>query len=103
MKEEEQVEKIAKDIYATGVAIDSTDIAYGVYGNDDHFHRMARKLYTADYRKQSDVVREFVKKIKDKFFYALDSGRIINPVSIYRFTENEIDELAAEFGAEVEE
>lgn len=60
-------------------------------------------LYTAGYRKQSDVIKEFVEKVKDKFFYELDSERSINTVSIYRFTDKEIDELAAEFGAEVEE
>ena len=59
-------------------------------------------LYSAGYRKQSDVIKEFVEKVKDKFFYELDSERSINPVSIYRFTDKEIDELAAEFGVEVE-
>lgn len=66
-------------------------------------NKYAEGIYKAGYRKQSDVIKEFVEKVKDKFFYELDSERSINPVSIYRFTDKEIDELAAEFGAEVEE
>ena len=65
-------------------------------------NKYAEGIYKAGYRKQSDVIKEFVEKVKDKFFYDLDSERSINPVSIYRFTDKEIDELAAEFGAEVE-
>ena len=67
------------------------------------YDKLADALYAAGYRKQSDVIKEFVEKVKDKFFYDLDSERSIDPVSIYRFTDKEIDELAAEFGAEVEE
>lgn len=63
--------------------------------------RKTKAFYAAGYRKQSDVIKEFVEKVKDKFFYDLDSERSINPVSIYRFTDKEIDELAAEFGVEV--
>ena len=66
-------------------------------------NKYAEGIYKAGYRKQSDVIKEFVEKVKDKFFYELDSERSINPVSIYRFTDKEIDELAAEFGVEVEE
>ena len=35
---QKQIAEMAKDIYTTGVAIDGTDIAYGVFDNDDHFH-----------------------------------------------------------------
>lgn len=45
---EEQVEEMAKAIYATGVALDGTDYAFGVYDNDDHFHRMASALIGAN-------------------------------------------------------
>lgn len=44
---EEQVEEMAKAIYATGVALDGTDYAFGVYDDDDHFHRMASALLEA--------------------------------------------------------
>ena len=60
---EEQIAEMAKAIYATGVALNGTDYAFGVYDKDDHFHRMANVLYAAGYRKQSDTVREFVEKI----------------------------------------
>ena len=79
---EEQVEEMAKAIYATGVALDGTDHAFGVYDDDDHFHRMANALYAAGYRKQSDTV-EFVEKA------------IVNLMA-------QIYELAKEYGAEVE-
>lgn len=67
---EEQVEEIAKAICATGVALDGTDYAFGVYDDDDHFHRMANALYAAGYRKQRDTVREFAEKLRDKEFSA---------------------------------
>ena len=67
---EEQIEEMAKAIYATGVALDGTDYAFGVYDNDDHFHRMANALYDAGYRKQGDTVREFAEKLRDKEFSA---------------------------------
>lgn len=91
---EQQIEEMAKDIYSTGIAIDGTDIAYGVYDNDDHFHRMARKLYAAGYRKQSDVVREIISKAFERIF----------PTSEYDGIEliGILRELAAEFGAEVD-
>lgn len=63
---EEQVEEMAKAIYATGVALDGADYAFGVYDDDDHFHRMANALYATGYRKQSDTVREILRMIKDK-------------------------------------
>lgn len=45
---EEQIDEMAKAIYATGVALDGTDYAFGVYDNDDHFHRMASALIGAN-------------------------------------------------------
>lgn len=95
MDKEKQIEEMAKDIYATGIAIDGTDIAYGIYDNDDHFHRMARKLYAAGYRKQSDTVREFAGKLLEKiqsFCFSL----------IGREIKMKIMETVGEFGAEVE-
>lgn len=65
---EELIDEMAKAIYATGVALDGTDYAFGVYDDDDHFHRMANALCAAGYRKQSDTVREFAEKLRDKEF-----------------------------------
>ena len=53
---EEQVEEMAKAICATGVALDGTDYAFGVY-DDDHFHRMANALYSAGYRTRDEVIK----------------------------------------------
>lgn len=71
MNFEQETEKLAKEIYATGVAIDGTDIAYGADDEYDHFHRMARKLHAAGYRRGLDVINELVNRImadSDEFF-----------------------------------
>lgn len=44
---EDLIDEMAKAIYATGVALDGTDYAFGVYDDDDHFHRMASALIEA--------------------------------------------------------
>ena len=49
MEKQKDIEEMAKAIYETGVAIDGTDIAFGLM-EDSHFHRMAGKLYNAGYR-----------------------------------------------------
>lgn len=45
---EELIDEMAKAIYATGVALDGTDYAFGVHDDDDHFHRMASALIAAN-------------------------------------------------------
>lgn len=90
---EEQIEEMAKAIYATGVALDGTDHAFGVYDNDDHFHRMANALYAAGYRKQSDTVREFAEKLRDKEFSAKIGSEWVAVVKSL-----DIDELVKEGG-----
>ena len=99
---QKQIAEMAKDIYTTGVAIDGTDIAYGVFDNDDHFHRMANKLYVVGYRKQSDTVREFVEKV-----LKIGSKR---PLCLFNeYGEGYIDcienikKIAKEYGVEEEE
>ncbi len=90
---EELIEEMAKAINTTGVALDGTDYAFGVYADDDHFHRTASALYDAGYRKQSDIVREFVErlfaKIRPMYFSLI--GRNVGKI---------IDELAKEYGVE---
>lgn len=88
---EEQIEEMAKAIYATGVALDGTDYAFGVYADDDHFHKMANALCAAGYRKQSDTVREILKRITN---YSLDFNYDL---------KLEVQKIAEEYGAEVEE
>lgn len=60
--------------------------------------RIAQGIYAAGYSKQSDVVKEFAKRIKDIIHR---DENISNSADEYLC--DEIDELAAEFGAEVEE
>ena len=114
---EEQVEKMAKAIYATGVALDGADYAFGVYDNDDHFHRMANALYDAGYRKQGDTVREFVEKIAqfasavrlleskvyDKESRLVKAMYAMGKIEAIKDMMREIKKLAKEYGVEVEE
>ena len=58
------------------------------------------RLYAADYRKQSDTVREFVTRFKQKFFFMMTTS-IDSP--IYQCTGKEIEKLAAEFGVELDD
>lgn len=95
---EEQIEEMARAICATGVALDGTDYAFGVYADDDHFHKMASALYDAGYRKQRDTVREFVERLK-KNEHCCQEGNIVYWV----IDVDDIAEVAAEYGAEVEE
>lgn len=97
MTEQEKIEEMAKDIYDTGISIDGTDIAYGVFSNDDHFHRIARKLYSAGYRKATEVIDEFVERLKQDE----ESVRIGNEwKAIVR--DVDIERIAAEMRQEVE-
>ena len=91
---EEQVEEMAKAIYATGVALDGTDYAFGVYDNDDHFHRMANALYAAGYRKERDTVKEILQMIKDKGLFRYGG---------YLLHDSDFDTIGKLYGVEVEE
>lgn len=56
MKDEKQIEEMARDIFEPRVAIDGIDIAFAaVHGADrdaeGHFMRIARHLYKKGYRK----------------------------------------------------
>lgn len=68
MNKEEQIEEMAKAIYKSGVAIDATDIAFGLYDTDTHFHRMATKLYAGGYGNVKQAVKEFAERVKAKFY-----------------------------------
>ncbi len=76
---EKEIGELAQTIFSSGVAIDGTDIAYGLTGNDSHFHRMAAKLIDSGYRKSEEVRKETAKSI----FYVLEKleteGRAVLP------------------------
>lgn len=62
MDKQKEIEKMAKAIYMTGVAIDGTDIAFGLM-EDSHFERMARKLIVAGYGDVHAAVKETAQDI----------------------------------------
>lgn len=72
MDEKKQIEEMARDIFASGVAIDGIDLAFAsVYGadkEDTHFMRIAKHLYNAGYRKQSESVIELPCKVGDTLY-----------------------------------
>lgn len=68
---EKQIEKMAKAIYETGVAIDGTDIAFGLI-EDSHFERIARKLVAAGYGDVRAAVEDVAERIKMAFYYEFD-------------------------------
>lgn len=96
MEKNKQIDEIAKDIYDTGVAIDGVDLAFGLFDNDDHFHRIAKELYSKGYRKQSDTVREFVQKLKQKAKDNSNFDNVDNLVELIKIS----DELAKEYGVQ---
>lgn len=58
---EELIDEMAKAIYATGIALDGTDYAFGVHDDDDHFHRMASALIAAnigDVTEYKEIIRD---------------------------------------------
>ena len=58
---QKEIEEMAKSIYESKVALDGTDLAFGLIGDDDHFHRIAIYLYNAGYRN----VKEIIDKVDD--------------------------------------
>lgn len=68
-----------------------------IYGEAADY--IAEQLIATGYRKQSDVVSEFVQKLKKEAF---KNCKTVNCYE-FKFIETKIYELAAEFGAEVEE
>lgn len=71
MDKQKEIEKMAKAIYMTGVAIEGTDVAFGLI-EDSHFERMARKLIVAGYGDVHAAVKEFAERIKMVFYYEFD-------------------------------
>ena len=84
---EEQIEEMAKAIYATGVALNGTDYAFGVYDNDDHFHRMANALIAANI---GDVA-EWKERAEKHRVIALPGGKIKQ-----LYSDEEVEQIAKE-------
>lgn len=84
---EEQIEEMARAICATGVALDGTDYAFGVYSDDDHFHKMASALYDANI---GDVT-EWKESAEKHRVIALPGGRIKQ-----LYSDEEVEQIAKE-------
>lgn len=76
MIKQEQIEEMAKEIFNSGIAIQASDLAYGLIDNDDHFHRLAKYLYAAGYRKifTSDLTSDTQKAFKRGYEKGYDAG-----------------------------
>lgn len=109
MDKQQEIEKMAKAIYETGIAIDGTDIAFGLI-EDSHFERMARKLVTEGY----GDVRAAVKEVLDKVYNAVENARLESEFQdekgnwlmeegefMSEFTLGELHRLYAEYGIEL--
>lgn len=84
---EELIDEMAKAIYATGVALDGTDYAFGVYDDDDHFHRMASALIAAGI---GDVT-EWKERAEKHRVIALPGGRIKQ-----LYSDEEVEQIVKE-------
>ena len=62
MDKQKEIEKMAKAIYETGIAIEGTDIAFGLI-EDSHFERIARKLVEEGYGDVREAVNDPAKDI----------------------------------------
>ena len=101
---EKAIEELAQAIFSSGVAIDETDIAYGLTGNDSHFHRMAAKLIYSGYRKSEEVRRETAQQVYGKIcaiiVEASTDSEFIDGDG-YDYLAAGLREIAAEYGVEV--
>lgn len=67
MDKQKEIEKMAKAIYETGIAINGTDITFGLI-EDSHFERIARKLVAAGYGDVHAAVKETASEIFSWFW-----------------------------------
>lgn len=96
MDKEREIKELAKIIYESGVALNGTDFAFGVSG-DDHFTKLAKKLIEAGYGDTKQAVREFVKELRKR----IDKIRHPNERVITNVLEEEYEETIDELLAEV--
>lgn len=66
MNKEKEIEEMAKVLFESGVALDATDFAFGVDG-DDHFTRLAIKLVNVGFGNVKQAVNDFAERLKEKF------------------------------------
>lgn len=103
MNEKQQIEEMREIVNTQKhicYEIDCTNCNYNdAFGSDCVDERNLMALYAAGYRKQSDVVSEFLQRLKEK-----ESPKLLT----WEYGEGYLDclkmaeKVAAEFGAEVE-
>ena len=94
----EQIEEMAKDLeqakyWAMGTVGSLNNGFGGWYG---------AYMYNQGYRKASDIIDEFVKKVLSKIQYEYENYPNAMTVGTYHQLRKEINELAAEMRQEVE-
>lgn len=102
MNNEKEIEEMAKVLFESGVALDATDFAFGVDG-DDHFTRLAIKLVNAGYGNVKQAVMKFVlqvlKRADDRaifqewYNYGRRGGRLIGMDGLKCVIDDLITEL----------
>lgn len=95
-KKEKKIEEMAKDMCGNPDTRKKDLCSYCVGWSD--CLASAEALYNADYRKQSDIVREFVEKVK-KIIHGFEN---ISQDTDDRICE-QIDECAEEYGVKRED
>ena len=75
----------------------------GKYGLSCNTYRHAEKLHNAGYRKQSDTVREILQKLIYNITANNTNDGYLSESIDYSSTIDDIKELAAQYGVEVEE
>ena len=107
MDKEQQIEEMSGKIYVALISHDYKSNYFNRFFRGRRFDFVAEALYAADYRKQGDVVREFVEQAKERLstLFGTDKNGFIIPTDYNGAVERcicEIIELAGEFGAEEE-
>lgn len=85
---EKQIEEMAQDIFHAGVALDGVDFAYGLFDDDDHFRRLARKLYESGYRKADEVRKETAREV---------ISWILNHIDVYAYFDQIMNFFAEKY------
>ena len=88
MTKEGQIEEMAQDIFHAGVALDGVDFAYGLFDDDDHFRRLARKLRESGYRKADEVRKETAREV---------ISWILNHIDVYAYFDQIMNFFAEKY------
>lgn len=101
MEKEKQIEEMAKvlcSLIKDGIRKDCEKcyFKHDGYRHTCKFRECAIQIYEAGYRNVKEAVKEFAERIKMAFYYEFDE-------LIPSIMSDKIDEIAKEYGVEVEE